>query len=298
MPPIGIGTPYTESLSSYLQRLAQQHHLRPWQFYTHELVPLIKNKEYLLQKDTKKTSIKQTFLTQKKAASNLSVINGLQYITPVIVSAIEQLTRREDLRFLTLISWFHLFSSYDSLLKRFCSWCPHCYQVWREQEEVVYIPLLWLFKDVQFCPLHHIRLENICPYCHQKMLNFCQAGYCSHCGEWLGKRHPPLNLADYFFSHSSLKVYQQNIAYLQDLIRITPSLSKPPRIKDVCIYLHEHYSHLDELELLDLCFSWWWEIDMITNPEQCEYFTFMTVSLGELYRICRYCQISPHQLFL
>ena len=163
--------------------MAQQHHLRPWQIYTHELVPLIKNQEYLLQKDTKKTSIKQTFLTQKKTSSNLSVINGLQYITPVIVSAIEYLTRREDLRFLTLVSWFHLFSSYDSLLKQFCSWC-------------------------------------------------------SHCGEWLGKRHPPLNLADYFFSHSSLKVYQQNIAYLQDLIRITPSLSKPPRIKDVCIYLH------------------------------------------------------------
>ncbi len=281
-----------------MQRLAQQHHLRPWQFYTHELVPLIKNREYLLQKDTKKTAIKQTFLTGKTTSSNLSVINGLQYITPVIVSALELLTRRKDLRFLTLVSWFHLFSSYDSLLKQFCSWCPHCYQVWREQDEVLYIPLLWLFKDVQFCPLHHIRLENICPYCHQKMLNFCPPGYCSHCGEWLGKRHPPLNLADYFFSHSSLKMYQQNIACLQDLIRMTPSLPKLPRIKDVYLYLHEHYSHLDELELLDLCFSLCLDRNLMTNPQKCDDFSFLTASLDFLYRICRYCNIFPRQLFL
>ncbi|QYX32716.1 TniQ family protein [Sphaerospermopsis torques-reginae] len=38
--PIGLGTPYTESLSSYLQRLAQHHHLRPWQLYTHCLTRL------------------------------------------------------------------------------------------------------------------------------------------------------------------------------------------------------------------------------------------------------------------
>ena len=140
--------------------------------------------------------------------------------------------------------------------------------------------------------------ENICPYCHQKMLNFCRPGYCSHCGEWLGKRHPPLNLADYFFSHSTLKVYQQNIAYLQDLIRITPSLPKLPRIKDVYIYLHEHYSHLDELELLDLCFSLCLDRNLMTNPQKCDDFSFLTASLDFLYRICRYCNIFPRQLFL
>ena len=298
LPPIGVGTSYTESLSSYMQRLAQQHRLRPWQFYTHKLVPLIKNQEYLLQKDTRKTSIKQTFLTHKTTSSNLSVINGLQSITPVIVLALEQLTRRKDLRFLTLVSWFHLFSSYHSLLKQFCSWCPHCYQVWRDHSEVLYIPLLWLFKDVQFCPVHHIQLENICPYCHQKMLNFCQPGYCSHCGEWLGKRRLPLNLANYFFSLKSLKVYQQNIACLKDLIRMTPSLPKLPRIKDVYLYLHEHYSHLHKQELIDLCFSLRLDRDLITNPQKCDGFPFLTASLNFLYQVCRYCNISPGQLFL
>ena len=130
------------------------------------------------------------------------------------------------------------------------------------------------------------------------MLNFCRPGYCSHCGEWLGKKHPPLNLADYFFSHSTLKVYQQNIAYLQDLIRITPSLPKLPRIKDVYIYLHEHYSHLDEQELLDLCFSLCLDRNLMTNPHLCDDFSFLTASLDFLYRICRYCNIFPRQLFL
>ena len=295
---MGLGTPYTESLSSYLQRLAQQHHLRPWQLYTHELVPLIENEEYLLPIDTKKTSIKQTFLTNKTTPSNLSVVNGLKFITPVIVSAIEQLTKRQDLRFLTLVSWFHLFNSYHSPFKQFCAWCPHCYQVWREQEEVLYIPLLWLFKDVKFCPLHHILLENICPYCRQNMLNFCQPGYCTHCGEWLGQRHPSLNLADYFPSLEKLKIYQQNQKCLQDLVRITPFLSQPPRMKDVYVYLHEHCSDLDEQELNVISDSFWLNKDLITSPQRCDSFYIFSTSLDFFYDVFRYLNISPSQLFL
>ncbi|GAX45376.1 TetR family transcriptional regulator [Tolypothrix sp. NIES-4075] len=105
---------------------------------------MIQHEEYLLQKDTKKTSIKQIFLTNKTTSSNLSVINGLQSITPVIVSAIEQLTSRQDLCSLTLVSWLKILDSVEPLLKHSCAWCPYCYQVWREQGEVIYIPLLWL----------------------------------------------------------------------------------------------------------------------------------------------------------
>lgn len=298
MPPIRVGTPYTESLSSYLQRLAQHHHLRPWQLYTYELVPLIENEEYLLSIDTNKTSIKQTFLSTKTTPSNLSVVNGLKYMTRAIVPALEQLTRREDLRCLTLVSWFHLFNSYSCPLKQVCAWCPHCYQVWREQEEVIYIPLLWLLKDVIFCPLHHIHLENICPYCRQNMLNFCQPGYCSHCGEWLGKKQSPLNLADYFPSLEQLELYQQQLFCLQELIRITPFLSQSPRMKDVCVYLHEYCSHLEEQELNVFEDSFWLQSELIRSPQKCTDFYRYGTSLDFFYELLYYLNISPSQLFL
>jgi len=296
--PIGLGTPYTESLSSYLQRLAQHHHLRPWQLYTYELVPLIENEEYLLSIDTNKISIKQTFLSAKTTPSNLSVVNGLKYITTVIVLALENLTKREDLRCLTLVSWFHLFSSYHCPLKQFYAWCPHCYQVWREEEEVIYIPLLWLFKDVTFCPIHHIRLENICPYCGQKMLNFCQPGYCSHCRKWLGQKHPPLNLADNFPSPENLNIYRQKILCLQDFIKIAPFLSQSPRMKAVGVYLYEYCSHFEEEELNFLKDSFWLRLDLIRYPQKCTDFYCFGASFNFFYDVFYYLNISPSQLFL
>lgn len=293
-----MGTPYTECLSSYLQRLAQHHHLRPWQLYNHELVPLIKNQEYLLSIDTNKTAIRQTFLSGKTTPSNLSVVNGIKHMTKAIVAAVEQLTNRDDLRCLTLVTWLGVWRSYNCPLKYFCAWCPHCYQVWKEQEEAIYLPLLWLFKEVRFCPIHHTLLESFCPYCRQPMLNFCQPGYCSHCGQWLGYKNLPLNLADYFPATAKLNIYQQKVFCLQDLIRITPFLSQPPRIKAVCAYLYEYCSHLDLQKFKNLDDSFWVDLDLFASPEKCAYFYSFGFSVDFFYDLFRYLNISPSQLFL
>lgn len=295
---MGLGTPYTECLSSYLQRLAQHHHLRPWQLYNSELVPIIKNEEYLLSIDTNRTAIKQTFLSGKTTPSNISVVNGLKYMTREIVTAIEQLTNREDLRCLTLVTWSGVWGSYHCPLKQFSAWCPHCYQVWQEQEEVIYLPLLWLFQEVEFCPIHHTLLESVCPYCQQRMLNFCQPGYCSHCGQWLGRKHLPLNLTDCFPLPEQLKIYQQKVFCLQDLIRITPLLSQRPQIKDVCGYLHEYCSHLEAEELKVIDDSFWLRRNLFQSPEKCTYFYGFGFSINVFYDLFRYLNISPSQIFL
>ncbi len=39
--PIGVGTPYTESISSYLTRLAQEHCVTPKKLIMGEIAPLI-----------------------------------------------------------------------------------------------------------------------------------------------------------------------------------------------------------------------------------------------------------------
>lgn len=281
-----------------MQRLAQHHHLRPWQLYNYELVPLIKSQEYLLSIDTNKMAIRQTFLSGKTTPSNLSVVNGLKHMTKAIVAAVEQLTNRNDLRCLTLVSWSGVWRSSYCPLKYFCAWCPHCYQVWKEQEEVIYFPLLWLFKEVKFCPIHHTLLRSSCPYCQQTMLNFCQPGYCSHCGEWLGYKHLPLNLADYFPLPEQLNIYQQKVFCLQDFIRITPFLSQPPQMKDICVYLHEYYSPLGAEELKAVDDSFWLDQDLFHSLEKCTYFYSFGSSVDFFYDLFRYLNISPSQLFL
>ena len=44
--PIGVGTPYTESLSSYLTRLAQEHCVTPKKLIMGEIAPLIMGDKY------------------------------------------------------------------------------------------------------------------------------------------------------------------------------------------------------------------------------------------------------------
>ena len=44
--PIGVGTPYTESLSSYLTRLAQEHCVTPQKLIMGEIAPLIMGDKY------------------------------------------------------------------------------------------------------------------------------------------------------------------------------------------------------------------------------------------------------------
>lgn len=130
------------------------------------------------------------------------------------------------------------------------------------------------------------------------MLNFCQPGYCSHCGQWLGRKHPPLNLADSFSSLEQLNIYQQKVHCLQDLIQITPFLSRPPRMKDVYIYLHDYYSHLNEQESKVFDDSFWLRLELIRSPQKCTDLSCFSTSLDFFYAIFRYLNISPRQLFL
>ncbi len=44
--PIGVGTPLTESISSYLTRLAQEHCVTPKKLIMGEIAPLIMGKKY------------------------------------------------------------------------------------------------------------------------------------------------------------------------------------------------------------------------------------------------------------
>lgn len=172
--PVGIGTPLVESLTGYIARLAEVHCVASGVLMERELAPLI-NKEYgggNLHRIYKYTA----------------ALNGSGVMAIDLVQALQKLTLRGDLRFLTLLTWDELFPS-RNLLRSVRAWCPDCYKDWHQNQQVIYEPLHWLLDAVKVCPYHQQSLIYQCPHCHQKNIPLAwrsRPGYCSKCGEWLG----------------------------------------------------------------------------------------------------------------
>jgi hypothetical protein len=97
--PIGVGTPYTESLSSYLSRLAQEHCVTSQKLIMGEIVPQMIKQDYEL------ALIKKNVTTLFSNSDAKPAINGMRTQTQSIVQALKELTQRKDLKFLSLLTW-------------------------------------------------------------------------------------------------------------------------------------------------------------------------------------------------
>lgn len=117
-----------------------------------------------------------------------TALNGTGLMATNLVRALQALTLRSDLRFLTLLFWAQVLSR-RGLLRHQRAWCPTCYQQWRDNDQSIYEPLLWSITTAQVCPYHHHCLLSQCPHCHQQQLvisSHSQPGHCDKCGQWLG----------------------------------------------------------------------------------------------------------------
>jgi len=180
--PIGIGAPYVECLTSYFGRLALAHGVSTaWLFRT-ELDPLLCQ---LKPADTEYTS---------NQASRQSLMYGANYANGntvhkgVWVKALESLTLRRDLRYLTTSPWGTAISQ-CFLIRKSLAWCACCYEEWRGSGTTLYEPLLWVLRDVTVCPRHNVYLRQACPHCKEKLRFLSsnkRSGYCPWCYGWLG----------------------------------------------------------------------------------------------------------------
>lgn len=179
--PIGVGTPDVESLTSYFKRLALAHSVSLSKLIKYEIAPLIGQKKQL----TNSSNYRQEILLGKNSKS----LNGTGKLATVLVEVLESITRRNDLRFLTMLPWGNVLPILD-LLRPVRAWCPACYEEQKLTQKVVYEPLIWTLSAVRVCPLHHQRLETRCPhcYCSPSLLAWHSLpGYCSLCRGWLGR---------------------------------------------------------------------------------------------------------------
>lgn len=176
--PVGIGTPYVESLTSYLTRLAESHTVHLSVLASKEIKSVVP-KNY---KSKDLFSIKQ----------HTGTVNGTGIIAADVVQALEKLTMREDLTCLTLLKWSQVFPQ-RRLNRHTKAWCPVCYQDWYLNNQTIYDPLIWSFQAVDICPKHKIPLQIHCPNCLSELpplANNSRSGYCSNCEQWLGKQIP------------------------------------------------------------------------------------------------------------
>lgn len=218
--PIGIETSATESLSSYLCRLADEHCVSLQKLVTQEISSLITNSQ---REQNLSKSISSIFGNSDAKPA----INGMRDMTQSLIDALEQLILRQDLWYLSCLTYKEVIKE-RSLFRPSKAWCPQCFEQWQQEKRTIYEPLLWSFKDVNYCLKHNCQLSDRCPHCdstQKAIANNSRLGYCDRCKQWLGNNlNNEVEIAE---------KERQIVAGIGELIAISPNLYSPPTLPDM-----------------------------------------------------------------
>lgn len=192
--PVGLNTPEGESLTSYLVRLAQAHGVIPAMLMEKIILPRIRG-------DSASASTSSTIYKLAKSANATSVA------ATRLVDALESLTQRRDLRWLTLLPWKEMFPV-TGLARQTKAWCETCYEEWQATGHPIYDLLLWTFQEITVCVRHRQYLRVHCPHldCRRPLHWIAwksRPGYCSYCHRWLGRHAAEIEVGE------TLWVWQQ-----------------------------------------------------------------------------------------
>ncbi|NRR05506.1 TniQ family protein [Brevibacillus sp. RS1.1] len=233
--PIGLGTPYVESLTSYICRLAEAHSVRTGTLVLEEIIPRIQ----------KYNSVRN----RKALYRNSGAINNCgdeESYKGSIVMILEDLCQRKDLSLLTMSIW-RSYISLSWLHSTNRKWCPVCFEEWRKMRAPIYEPLIWKIKCLKICPIHNTLLVERCTNkkCNKTNKHLggnLNNGFCEHCNKWLGiepdddLERRNLNLDDEF------KYYEFISLNLIDLLTIS-QMQSGEQIKKT---LHRNIIYLKE----------------------------------------------------
>jgi transcriptional regulator with XRE-family HTH domain len=214
--PIGVGTPMAESLTGYIARLAEAHCVSAGLLYWKEIKALAGKGNIF------------SFRVAGDGGYSTHTINGHGSPAADFVRTLEVLTGRQDLRYLTLLTWAQVLPGH-SLLRRWRAWCERCFQAWLQAKQPIYEPLLWTVRAVNICPYHRCKLRDACPHCSSRIgpLDwYSRPGYCSQC-------KAALVCADQ--ASSTLELAGDELMWatwvasaLGDLISSSPRITSPP----------------------------------------------------------------------
>jgi hypothetical protein len=209
--PIGIGTPYVESLASYINRLAVEHSISVADLFA-KIIMVRYGNEFFSRKDI------HGYLWKM-----LGAINNVSETNANIVRIMSELTARSDLKHLTLACLEDL--NTNSVFSKIKRYCPKCYEEWKTIGSTIYDPLIWNFNLIKICPIHKIYLIDKCTNenCAGNftiLKSYSMPGYCPHCHQWLGFQ--PTDTID----NITIEAQKWIIKQLCDLVIEIPVLSE------------------------------------------------------------------------
>jgi len=173
-PPLGLGTPLVECLTSYINRLASSYRVSVRSFVTLEILPRLDLSCYLRAHPTELGGFVRT---------RSIGINGAEASAADWAHVLDQLTLRDDLRHLTVRPWAAGLPRWG-LLRPTPAWCPGCYHAWQRAGQPAYQPLAWVLQALTICPVHHVPLQDRCPWCRKRQSALAArlpAGSCTQC---------------------------------------------------------------------------------------------------------------------
>ncbi len=234
--PFGIGTAMTESLSSYIVRLAEAHSVTVGDFIGRMLAEIPNPKGAL---------VTPAAFSSRAGSHGFRAcgyaINGTTERTAKWVYALEEATGRSDLRHLTLLSLRSALPC--QVFRHHRTWCQACLKHWRSVGQTAYEPLAWTFDLLSCCPLHKHPLRSTCHHCSRRLSPlgvFSRIGYCQHCGGWLGQLAGDIEPAqDSDVSQQNLWATEQISELLAMLPRVNPEASRSRFRRSLAVYLEE-----------------------------------------------------------
>jgi len=177
--------PEVESLTGYVARLAQAHSVSTGTLFSEVLVPRL-GRPYL----EVRAEVGLSSMWRSSRA-----MNGTLTWARDMVAALEAVTGRGELRFLTMLPWAAVLD-WKGLFRESRAWCAACYNEWRQQGKPIYEALVWTIGPVVMCPKHRQTLETRCPHpgCGRSLpflSTRSRPGFCSRCHGWLGQELRP-----------------------------------------------------------------------------------------------------------
>lgn len=169
--PMGLGTPYIEGMNSYLSRLAVSHNISIRSLLQYIIYPQLEVNYYEI-------------INKKR---NSKFLNGNDSITIKFIDILEKLTTRKDLSYLTLKNWRGITNK--NTLSCYRKWCPYCLNEMKNENNIIYHPLLWSINCIQMCTNHKVTLSCVCHLCGKLQYlisNSGGQGICYSCKAWLG----------------------------------------------------------------------------------------------------------------
>lgn len=165
--PIGVGTPYVESLPSYIKRLAEAHSVYPRVLLKKEIFP-----------ETRDYPLGLALSRDNKILLSIS-----SNITSDLIRVLETKTSNNNIHNMSL-SKLNDYITGNFVFRDHAAWCPLCFEESRQKNEPVYEQLIWSIREIEICGKHCIPLHHICPQCHNQIKHynaFGRVGYCCHC---------------------------------------------------------------------------------------------------------------------